>query len=206
MHSKEIMNLLLKLNNLKNLSRSGWSLAGIQNQTAESVADHSWGTAVIALLLALLENGTGSNLNISRILTMAIIHDSPESILSDIPSSTVLREHEQFQQVKLDLENRGFEILFSDLSEEKIQQKLAISWQEYTSGKTKEAKIVKSADILDMLIQARSFENSGTPPYLLDSFFTTSQDILRVLGSDFAMDIFDELLKDHETMMNKTTS
>ncbi|MBS3795238.1 MAG: HD family hydrolase [Candidatus Thorarchaeota archaeon] len=201
MKAKEITNLLLKCNTLKNIERSGWALEGITNIASESVAEHSWGTANIALVLALLEHNQGKSLDISKVLTMAIVHDLPESLISDIPSKAIVREEEDFLEAKQDLEKKAFEEIISSFSEKKIRRRLRKAWQEYVICQTQEAKIVRAADILDMIVQARSFENSGIPPPLLETFFTISQDVLSSLTLDSAMSIFDELLKGHKDLI-----
>lgn len=201
MDPKDFLKLLLRTHNLKNISRSGWSLVGIQSHKTESVADHSWGTAIIALFLALFDKNAKSNLDISRILMMSIVHDLPESEISDIPSSGLLKKHKQFQKIKSSLEQRAFGQLLHDFSDERIGQVLMRVWKEYVSGETREAKIVRSADILDMLVRARSLENSGTPPKMVDSFFTDSYDILSDSATEFAMEIYRELLDGHQALM-----
>lgn len=201
MKAKEIANLLLRCNILKNTERSGWALEGITTIASESVAEHSWGTTIIALVLGLLEDSQGKNCDISRILTMALIHDLPESLISDIPSKTIVKRDKEFLKAKKDLENSAFEEIISSFSKKRIRGRLREAWQEYVACKTHEAKIVRAADILDMIVQARSFENSGVPPTLLNTFFTESKDVLSSLTVDSVMSIFDELAKDHKDLI-----
>jgi len=62
---------------LKKNPRSGWLSIGIKNP--ESIADHSWRTALIGFLLARME---GADAN--RVVEMCILHDLPESRIGDL--------------------------------------------------------------------------------------------------------------------------
>lgn len=64
---------------LKRAPRTGWFLAGVENP--ESVAEHSFLTALIAYSLALLEGADPH-----RTATLALFHDTGESRTGDIPS------------------------------------------------------------------------------------------------------------------------
>lgn len=48
-------------------------------ETPESVADHSWGTALLVLMCA------PAGLDVSRALAMATVHDLAEARVGDIP-------------------------------------------------------------------------------------------------------------------------
>jgi len=63
---------------LKNIPRQGWKeKLGINNP--ESVADHSYSTTVMSMILSDLEG-----LNSEKIIKMALLHDLAESIIGDI--------------------------------------------------------------------------------------------------------------------------
>jgi len=59
MDLKESIGFILQAGILKNLPRTGWLLRGIKNP--ESVADHSYRTALLSMLLGDLLKGKGSN-------------------------------------------------------------------------------------------------------------------------------------------------
>ena len=62
-----------KVLELKNIPRQGWKeKLGINNP--ESVADHSYSTSVISMILSDLEG-----LNSEKIIRMALLHDLAES-------------------------------------------------------------------------------------------------------------------------------
>ncbi|MGL4648612.1 MAG: HD domain-containing protein, partial [Caldilineaceae bacterium] len=73
-----IATLLDAANDLKRLPRTGWLLAGVR--PAESVADHSYATALLALALADSINrdpqaqGLSEVLDVGRVLQIALLH------------------------------------------------------------------------------------------------------------------------------------
>ena len=67
---------LLTLLKLKQLARTGWVRAGVENP--ESVADHSWGMAILALRLCPQE------LDLCKVLSMCIMHDVAEILVGDL--------------------------------------------------------------------------------------------------------------------------
>lgn len=75
-----ILQTLLHGNQLKRTTRTGWARRGVPDP--ENVAAHSYGVAHITLILAqLLEQP----LDLGRALAMAVLHDLPESLTTDIP-------------------------------------------------------------------------------------------------------------------------
>ncbi len=145
-----LVDLLLSAGSLKNLPRTGWRLAGIRE--CESVADHSYRVALIALLLSDLNHG----LDRDRMLRMALLHDLPESIVTDLPSQAVdligratKRRAEQDAWVRL-------------LPAGSVLDEWRASWDEYENGVTAEAKLVRAADKLELLLQAYEYERAGS--------------------------------------------
>src|SRR5918998_163028 len=79
-----MISTLIELQRLKGLERTGWMLRGI-SAGAESVAAHSYGVVVAAMLLAdeLIERGVA--VNVERVLRMAVLHDWAEARVGDMP-------------------------------------------------------------------------------------------------------------------------
>src|SRR5262245_45598772 len=74
-----IANYIYETGHLKTTARTGWTLAGIAK--VESVADHSFRTAVIGVILASLEGADPA-----RTALLCLFHDTTETRLGDIPS------------------------------------------------------------------------------------------------------------------------
>src|SRR5512140_3852220 len=77
-----LLDALLRANNLKSVPRSGWVMHGVPE--AESVADHTFGVAFVALALA-QALGTDTPLDRGKLLSTALLHDLAESLTGDIP-------------------------------------------------------------------------------------------------------------------------
>src|SRR5947209_12195820 len=69
-----MLSVLLELQRLKRLDRTGWVLRGLP-PGAESVAAHSYGVALAAMLLADECTARGVELNVERVLRLALRHD-----------------------------------------------------------------------------------------------------------------------------------
>src|SRR6185295_1299858 len=77
---------LIELQRLKRLERTGWTLRGLPNGT-ESVASHSFGVAVTAMMLADEVKARGLEVDSERVLRMALVHDWAETRVGDMPKT-----------------------------------------------------------------------------------------------------------------------
>ena len=89
-----IVKYIFEAGMLKRTARSGWWAENIKNP--ESVADHSFRTALIAFFLAKMEGADAE-----RICTAAVFHDMTEARLGDMNKITA-----RYMIVKDDLENK----------------------------------------------------------------------------------------------------
>src|SRR6266508_2806901 len=74
-----LTNFLYEMGLLKRYKRSGWLIAGVNNP--ESIAEHSFRTAVIGYLLAVMEGADPG-----KTATLCLFPDSQESRIGDVPS------------------------------------------------------------------------------------------------------------------------
>lgn len=153
-----LLELLQAATTLKRLPRAGWLFAGVAQP--ESVADHSWGTALLALALGATinrdpaANGLSAPLDVGRVAQIAVVHDLAESIVTDLP-----RRATQLlgKAVKHEAEAKALAQLVGDLPASDF---LAI-WQEYSELTTPEGRLVHDADKLEMMHQALTYERAG---------------------------------------------
>jgi putative hydrolases of HD superfamily len=156
-------NALLRLadaaGDLKVLPRTGWLFAGVAGP--ESLADHTCGVALFTLFLSGQINadpvaqGLQEPLDVERAVSMALIHDLAESILTDLPRRSVAflggeTKHKAEREV-----NRK---LFADLPGGDHYHRL---WEEYQAASTPEARLVKDVDKLEMVAQALRYADRG---------------------------------------------
>jgi len=137
------LDLLLQANALKTTPRTGWHLRGVP--CPEDVAAHSWGTALVALVLAEL---SGDRLDRGRLLSLAILHDLAESQVSDIPHQAA-----RFfpQGAKHDAEAWA---LAEMLGAVPVIGAWTALLEDYNREGSPEARLVRDADRLEFLLQA----------------------------------------------------
>jgi putative hydrolase of HD superfamily len=145
----DLVNLLLSAGALKRLPRTGWRLAGIKD--CESVADHSFRVALLALLLGDLIQGVDRD----RLLRMAVVHDLPEAMVTDLPSSAV-------RSIGRDAKRQGEQDAWARLlPADGVLDEWRALWEEFEDGITLEARLARVADKLEMLLQAYEYERAG---------------------------------------------
>ena len=107
---QEIIGLSKRGESLKRINRSGWALVGVDSIRPESVGEHSFGTTLIALLISKALVNQGTEVNQNTVVEMALLHDLPESIISDIPRTATELGGDLFKQAKREAERRAVEI------------------------------------------------------------------------------------------------
>jgi putative hydrolase of HD superfamily len=196
MSTSEIIELLIRTNNLKRIKRSGWITAGIQDNDCETVAAHSWGTCLISLMLLKKIEDDGIEVDKWRVLELAIIHDLPEAVITDIPHSSIDIVGQEWNQAKKDAEKKAIEYLLTPLGE--IGVRMVEVWKRSSNLESIESRIVAGADIVDMLVHAITLERNGVSPLIIDPFFTKSLERLDSLNIPILNDMYNILVKEHQ--------
>jgi len=194
--SEDIIELIRYGASLKRVNRAGWGIAGVYCVRTESVAEHAYGSILTSVLVSRYLVEKGIQLDIEKILTMAVIHDLPESLTSDIPRSSRLLESSKLSDMKQMLEREAIQEIFS--RERNLSKHFLDLWEELERGLTLESKIVKGADIIDMLMHVLTLEDTGVSPRILHQFFTSSQKKIESLEIDLLNEIYMTLLKRHQ--------
>ena len=159
-----LLDLLLQANRLKVTPRGGWAVRGLND--VESVADHSFGVVFVALILAEL---TQKPVDREKVLTMALIHDLPESAITDIPSPALryfpagAKRHAELNAITEILSGFPF------------SEQLRNWWQEFEDRTSVEGRLVRDADRLELLLQAYIYERTSANQYL-DEFWVDQDD------------------------------
>lgn len=141
------LSLLSKLGALARLPRTGWLLAGVP--APESIAEHSHG---VALLAAVLGPRVEPGLDVGRAVALAVLHDAPEALVSDLPrTATELLP----PGAKARAEERAAALLF-----ERAPESLAL-WHEHAAGSSREARFVRLCDKLHLGLTALGYRRAG---------------------------------------------
>jgi putative hydrolases of HD superfamily len=151
-----MLKTLIELQRLKGLERTGWMLRGIA-QGAESVAAHSYGVAVAAMLLADELQARGVKVDVERVLRIALLHDWAEARVGDLPRTAT----EYFgAEARKRAERAAFDDLVEGASAE-VAARYRELHEEYEAREHLEARLVKAADVIDLLVQTLAFERAG---------------------------------------------
>ena len=136
MNQREYIKFLNVIEKLKCNTRHSWTSSGRH----ESVAEHSWRLAVMAMLCA----DEYPDLNINKVIKMCLIHDFGEAITGDIPAFLKTDENEKDEEKAID---SLLTLLPVDTKKE-----LSELFVEMKSLNTDEAKLWKSLDNIEALI------------------------------------------------------
>ena len=198
MKPEDIIALAKRAESLKRLSRTGWAIAGLNAFRQESIAEHSYGTTLLALLFSRNIAQLGESVDIQKVITMAVLHDLPESEISDIPQSAVIVGGESMSKAKRIAEEKAAaSILSSDSDLLKI-------WHEYNAQETIESRIVRGADTIDMLHHALALEETGAAPEMFNSFFQNSKTVVESLQIPIILDVYKDIEKEHKKRFDRT--
>jgi putative hydrolase of HD superfamily len=159
-YDSNILKFFLTASNLKRLKRKGWiSKASIDSSTAESVADHSYMLALIALVISDLKH-----MDTCKVLKISLLHDLAESIVGDYMPEELDKEE------KRRLEDNAIRELLSLLPED-VSKEYALLWEDYVSKKSKESLLVHEIDKFEMALQAKVYEHLGYDKEHIKQFY-----------------------------------
>jgi len=145
---KKILKVFLTLQWAKELPRQGFIALGFKRNEADSVAAHSWTCAMLTYMLGTEMVKNGQKLDLNKAIKMALFHDMAETIVGDVGTFVKGMAKGAFAPI----EEEGLKWLVSDLPSSDEIIKLV---EEYMQRKSLEARLVKVADNLDALAQAK---------------------------------------------------
>lgn len=160
---------------MKDLKRSGWVMFNVK--LPESDADHSFGVALLAIML------TPKHLNKQRCMELALIHDLAEVYAGDFtPHDNISKED------KDNLERKGA----LRLSKELNWPNLIDLVNEYNDKKTPEARFVCLLDKLETVMTAQYYDdNKRAPNNVTDEFLAYAQQYVKQFEACEIKDLID---------------
>jgi putative hydrolase of HD superfamily len=173
---------------LKEVPRTGWLDRGITPEETESVADHSFGVALLAWLLA------PDELDRARVVELALLHDLAESAVGDATpydrdtlqtldpdtrrnwlNQRHIRTDEQ-RAAKQAAETEAIASLAAALPPDR-RDRLQSRWSELSDRTSPEARFVKDMDILETWLQSRRYAERH-PDAPMESFELEARSVL----------------------------
>ena len=162
--------------NLKNISRQGW-IDKLSIKYPESVADHSYSMAMMAMVISDLENYDSE-----KILKMVLLHDLAESKIGDFMPEQIGYDK------KSELENYAMSEILESLPQ-KIQEDYTSIWNEFLVRDTPESKLVHELDKLEMALQAKIYEKDTDPEKVKPFIISAVEQIMDPDVKKILMDI-----------------
>ena len=157
-----LLDFFKNASNLKNISRQGW-IDELSIKHPESVADHSYSMAIMAMIISDLDN-----YNSEKILKMVLLHDLAESKIGDFTPDKISKNEKE------KLENNAFKEIIEQLPNS-IKFEYDKIWKEYQNNLSLEAQIVHQIDRLEMALQAKIYQKSGSSEEDIAIFLETAK-------------------------------
>ena len=156
-YSHNMLATLIELQRLKRLDRTGWTLRGLPNGT-ESVASHSFGVSITAMMLADEVKARGLEVDCERLLRMALLHDWAETRVGDMPRTAT---NYFGAEARKKAETLAFADVVSGVGAAEADYKEL--YEDYEQRSSLEARLVKAADVIDLLVEAYALERCRRP-------------------------------------------
>lgn len=173
----QIIDVAADLDTLADLPRTGWLLRGVA--APESLADHTCGVAVVAMLMVDALREAGEVIDGERVLRLALIHDAAEARTGDVPMPN-----------KTEAVSAALHALEAGIVADLLPPAYVPLWHEAEAGETLEARVVKAADKIQMMIKAWLYERKRGAA--LDEFWANPRNF-RTMGLPLAEALFDGL-------------
>ncbi|MEM1537972.1 MAG: HD domain-containing protein [Thermoproteota archaeon] len=180
MRLEKLHQFLKIVGRMKVIKRAGWvSHAGIDRP--ESVADHSFRCAVLAMCI-----GDLMNINTEKLIRMLLLHDVQEAITGDY--DLFAKKEMGINEVE-SRERVAIKDVLSLLPDELKARYLSL-WEEFKDGITTEAILANDLDKIEAVMQALEYEEAGYDPRKLKAFWLEArrriktpiiQDLLKLL-------------------------
>jgi len=140
---KNLANFFFEVGMLKRTPRTGFQFLG---SGAESVAEHSFRTAVIGFTLARLDG----SVDVGRVLQLCLFHDIPEARTGDL-------NYVNKKYVKVDEERAVADLARTLPFGEEYRGAIA----EFAARETPEAQLAHDADQLEMILALKEYKDLG---------------------------------------------
>ncbi|MEU4333921.1 HD domain-containing protein [Micromonospora lupini] len=140
------MTFIFEAGVLKRAARTGWWFAGVKQP--ESIAEHSFRTALIGMMLAAMEGADPA-----RVSMLCTLHDTQETRITDIPHIA--------KRYLTAVPNTAVTADQVAACPPAVAEVITAAVAEYEAGETMEAVVARDADKLECLVQAVEYRHQG---------------------------------------------
>ncbi len=164
--ASDLVRFFVRSGRLKVERRRGW-VKKLGLDAPESVADHSYRTALMTMVIS-----DSRGLDTGKALRLALLHDLPEAIAGDAMPEERSGKH------KTATETKAMKEILRDLPGD-VSSLYQETWLEFLEGTSEEAKLVRQLDKLEMAIQAWEYSQESSDPASAREFWATAKKEVR---------------------------
>lgn len=146
---EKVINFYVICNRLKSVIRTGWKDWQVKKERIESVAEHIYGTQMLALAVYSEYN---YNIDIVRVIYMLAVHELGETIIGDYNPFDISKEE------KIKIEHEAIHNILKKLSKGIDIENLLL---EFDENNTPEAKFAYMCDKMECDIQCKLYDEAG---------------------------------------------
>lgn len=149
--SKEenILRYYVLCNKLKNIVRTGWKDWNVKRERIESIAEHIYGTQMLAIAM---KSEYQYDIDIEKVILMLAVHELEEIIIGDLTLFQITKEEKEKMG-----HNAIEKVLERLMDKEKIKELII----EFDERKTKEALFAYHCDKLECDIQSKIYDEEN---------------------------------------------
>ncbi len=147
--AQNVIEFYMLCNKLKNIVRTGWLDWGVNRERIESIAEHVYGTQMLAISMW---SEFGYNIDIKKVLSMLAVHELEETIIGDLTQFQIDRK------TKEEMGHRAVKQILSKLSSGATIEQLIL---EFDERKTPEAQFAYFCDKLECDLQCKAYDEEG---------------------------------------------
>jgi len=152
--SQNIINFYIFANKLKEKIRTGWIDIEIEKQRLESVAEHIFGTLILAIAI---ESEYNLSLDMYKVLKILTLHELEEILMPDYTIRDNITKEEKLK--------RGKECVHKVTNNLFKQKEIEELLEEFNGRKTKEAIFAYHIDKIECDFQAKIYDLQGVMKY-----------------------------------------
>ncbi len=146
---KNVIEFYTLCNKLKNVVRTGWKQWGVEAERVESIAEHIFGTQMLAIAMW---SEYEINIDLKKVLCMLAVHETEEILIGDLTLFDISAEE------KRKLGKQAVQKVFGCLNKGAAFERLL---DEFEEKQTPEAKFAFQCDKLECDIQCKLYDEKN---------------------------------------------
>ena len=146
---KNVVEYYVLANKLKDVVRTGWIDWNVKRERVESIAEHIYGTMMLAIAMC---SEFDYEIDLKKVLMMLSIHETEEILIGDLTVFQISRDEKA---------KRGHEAVLKIFSKLSLGDELEKIVFEFDERKTPEAKFAYFCDKLECDIQCKLYDEQN---------------------------------------------